>query len=264
MIIFISVLNFIDFILIDSEILEELRSNTTLSLLHDVLVTELQFDLFYALDVRVCDFTVLITFTFLNFVRPLYSIELEEKVKNKEGVSHIYKGEANTALCFQVLWEVKVIILALKIDIYKRHHIYLVELDWNVPNHEGCLSQHLLVIIHVCIYNSVKIYLVIFGTNQYLFLGILQFLISSMRCWTLQQGINLLLEAWRLLILLNRAHWTLYLTTLRLGLFFQLIGSTLRHLQRTDLSLQLRLHHQLLLLLHLLLPYQLLLHLSLI
>ena len=170
MIIFISVLNFIDFILIDSEILEELRSNTTLSLLHDVLVAELQLDLVEALHIGVSDLTVLITVTFLHLFGPFYTIELKEKVQNEEWVDKVDEDKAHSTLGLDVDGQVEVVKLASELLVDQFVKLDLVQLYRDVFDHESCLEQNFFVTGVGCIQDPIKVYPVVQWIDRFLLL----------------------------------------------------------------------------------------------
>lgn len=104
-------------------------------LFHDVFIVELLLYLVDALNIRVDNLSFLSTIAQGDVITPLYLVEFEVKVEDVQGVQHVDKGEADRTLSLEVHRKVKVIILTIKILIYKFQHVSLKELDWYVSYH---------------------------------------------------------------------------------------------------------------------------------
>jgi hypothetical protein len=128
-----------DLLTINLVFLKELWLDTTFSLFHDVLVAKLELDLLNALHVCIGYLTILITIAFLNYLRPFNALEFEVEIKYVVRVKHVDECKAYATLCPEILREIKVIVLPLKVLIDEVHHVKLIELDRNVSYHECCL-----------------------------------------------------------------------------------------------------------------------------
>ena len=107
-------------------------------LFHYILISETLFNLFNALHVGINDLTLLITVTEWHVITPFNKMEGQKKVKDKEWVRKVYESVTNTALSFQIHGEIKVIVLASEVSVYKLKHIMLQKLYWYVLYHESC------------------------------------------------------------------------------------------------------------------------------
>lgn len=129
--------------------LEELGPDISLSLFHDVLVTELGLDVLDTLDIGVSYLAILVTVTLLDFLGPLDAVELQVKVQDKYRVDKVDECKPLPALRLQVLGQVEVVVLPLKLLIKELKHVWLAELNRNVPYHKSRLLLHFCVVVHL-------------------------------------------------------------------------------------------------------------------
>ena len=159
--------------------LKELRAHIALSLFHDVLVAELRFDVLDALDVRVGYLAVLGAIALLNFFGPLDAVEFEIKVQYEKRIQEIDECKTLSTLRFQVLGQVKIIVLTLELLVKQLQHVGLAEFYWNVSDHESGLLFNLSVLVDLRVNYSFEIDFVALGPDQNFLLVAGQFSLTT-------------------------------------------------------------------------------------
>ena len=88
-------------------------------------------------------------------------------------VDEVDEGEPDAALGLEVHWEVEVVVLAVEVLVDELEHVVLHDSDWNILNHQGSLSDDLLVVVPVGKEHPVEIDLVVLGALEHLLLDLL-------------------------------------------------------------------------------------------
>lgn len=79
---------------------------------------------------------------------------------------HVDERKADSTLCFQVFWQVKVVVRSAEIDVDKGHHVNLIEFNRDVSDHQSCLPQYLLIVVFLGVNDPVNVDLVVRRADQ--------------------------------------------------------------------------------------------------
>lgn len=82
---------------------------------------------------------------------------------------HVDEGKTNTLLRLQIFGQIKVVVNIFEFLVDDGHHLSLVELNGNIFDHQGGLPQNLLIVILFGQKESLKVDLIILGSNKVAF-----------------------------------------------------------------------------------------------
>ena len=124
--------------------LDEKWPHGLLTFFHDFLAAQLGPDFFQALLGSVDNLALLRAIAAVDQCGPEGALELVVKAQDADWMHEVDEGEADATLCLQVLWQVEVVVAASKLLIDELEHQVLVELYWDVLEHECCLCQQIV------------------------------------------------------------------------------------------------------------------------
>lgn len=125
--------------------------------LHYIFVLEFPLDFGQALDVGVQYLAVLFAVAFWNGVDPLEAVELEEEVEDKQWMRHVDECKPHALLVLQVHRQVKVIVVSFELFVDQIKHVSLVQLDWNILNHQSRQAHDFIVVVFLSSQDSKQV-----------------------------------------------------------------------------------------------------------